>query len=455
MSFPRYPKYKDSGVEWLGQIPAQWDLTRIRHLGRLYGGLTGKSAAEFTAEGPLTRSYIPFTNILNNTVIDPNQLDNVQVAETEEQNIVEDGDLLFLMSSEDHEFLGYSSVARRVPPGTMLNSFCKGLRPTRCDACPEYVNYFCRSPTGRALISQLGFGFTRINLRASALASVAVPLPSLLEQTAIAAFLDRETAKIDPLIAEQQRLIELLQEKRQVVISHAVTKGLNPNAPMKPSGVQWLGDVPDHWSSGRLSFFTELLVDGTHRSPESFPSGDWMYVTAKNIKESGLDLDDISYVSERDHREIYKRCPVRQMDVLYIKDGATAGVAVVNTMQCEFSLLSSVALIRPMATVLRPRFVAYLLNAGQFKNDALNQLVGGAMTRFTLEMIARFKIALPPPTEQDAVVSFLDREIAHIDELIEVAIRAITLLQERRSALISAAVTGQIDVRGLSQQEAA
>jgi type I restriction enzyme S subunit len=127
------------------------------------------------------------------------------------------------MSSEDYEFLGFSALVQSIPPSTYLNSFCKGFRPTTAGCCPEFLNYYCRSRVGRALISSLGFGFTRINLRTGALLSVQVLCPPLPEQRAIAAFLDRETATIDGLVNEAQSAITLLTERRSALISAAVT----------------------------------------------------------------------------------------------------------------------------------------------------------------------------------------------------------------------------------------
>lgn len=209
----------------------------------------------------------------------------------------------------------------------------------------------------------------------------------------------------------------------------------------KDSSVDWLGEVPDHWRTGRLRYVTDLIVDGTHHSPPSHPDGDYRYVTAKNIKEHGFDFSEITYVTSKEHSEIYPRCPVRKGDVLYIKDGATAGIATVNRLSEQFSMLSSVALIRPSELHLLPEFVAYHLNAGRFKNDVLNRLVGGAMTRFTLEMISRFIFVIPPVEDQAAIVAFLDRETAKIDALVAEQRRLIELLKEKRQAVISHAVT--------------
>jgi len=277
--------------------------------------------------------------------------------------------------------------------------------------------------------------------------SLLITIPPVEEQEKIANFLDHETAKIDTLIEKQQQLIKLLKEKRQAVISHAVTKGLNPNAPMLNAGVEWLGEVPEHWSTGRLAYQVDLLVDGTHHSPESYPEGDYLYITAKNIKENGFDFSNISYISSSDHEEIYSRCSVRNDDVLYIKDGATAGIAMINNLKEEFSLLSSVALIRPRKLILRPKYLKYHLNASVFKDEMLNRLSGGAMTRFTIDGISRFNVLIPPLEEQDKIVELIEKRASKMDALTKKAEKAIRFMQERRIALISAVVTGKIDVR--------
>lgn len=213
----------------------------------------------------------------------------------------------------------------------------------------------------------------------------------------------------------------------------------------KDSGVEWLGEIPSHWGAGRLSYACELIVDGTHRSPVTHPVGEFRYVTAKNIKEHGFDFSELTYVSEQDHREIFTRCPVRKADVLYIKDGATAGLALVNSLDEEFSLLSSVALIRPRPSVFDARFVAYHLNAGQFKSNVLSALVGGAMTRFTLDQISRFSFVIPPIPDQKSIVAFLDQETVKIDSLVVEQQRLIELLTEKRQAIISVGVTKGLD----------
>lgn len=290
-------------------------------------------------------------------------------------------------------------------------------------------------------------GSNQTHLSNDAYRKYPVLLPPKSEQMAIASFLDHETGIIDSLIEKQQQLILLLNEKRQALISHAVTKGLNPNAKLKYSSLEWLDEMPNTWDSGRLTYQLELLVDGTHHSPESYPTGDFLYVTAKNIKENGFDFSNITYISAIDHEVIYSRCPVKKDDILYIKDGATAGIAMVNDLENEFSLLSSVALIRPKSNILLPKYLMFQLNAMVFKNEMLNRLNGGAMTRFTIDGISRFNVVIPPISEQNEIIIFIEKKISKMNILIEKAENAIKFIQERRTALISAAVTGKIDLR--------
>jgi type I restriction enzyme S subunit len=307
--------------------------------------------------------------------------------------------------------------------------------------CLQYVTQFYKRPdTNGAKIMNGEMG------------EVFISLPSRCEQDIIRDFLDHETAKIDTLIEKQQQLIQLLKEKRQAVISHAVTKGLSslsggPSVKLRDSGVEWLAEIPEHWRTGRLTYQVDLLVDGTHHSPESHPEGDYLYVTAKNIKEHGFNFSNISYVSSSDHAEIYSRCSVKNDDVLYIKDGATAGIAMVNELEQEFSLLSSVALIRSRKNILKSRYLKHHLNASVFKDEMLNRLSGGAMTRFTIDGISRFNVVIPPIEEQEEIVEYIEARTSQMDVLIAKAETAISFMQERRTALISAAVTGKIDVR--------
>jgi type I restriction enzyme S subunit len=216
---------------------------------------------------------------------------------------------------------------------------------------------------------------------------------------------------------------------------------------MKDSSVDWLGDIPLKWKTGRLSYQCQLIVDGTHHSPENFDEGEYLYISAKNIKEYGFDFSKITYITKQDHEEIYKRCPVRKNDVLYIKDGATAGVALVNSLNEEFSLLSSVGLIRPLAHFINPDFLCLYLNSKIFKENARSGLSGGAMTRFTIDGISRFTVVIPPISEQKEIIEYFQERQINFHKCSNTIKALIEKLKEYRASLISSAITGKIDVR--------
>ena len=451
MTLPRYPAYKDSGVEWLGEVPEHWRISSLKRLTtRISSGKTPLGGSEtYVAEGVL---FLRSQNVYDEGL----RLDDVvfiapEVDESMASSRVKPGDILLNITGAS---IGRTcAVPADFPPANVNQHVC-AIRLS----FPEivaFLTWFMKAISVKAQIDLAQTGAAREGLNFAQIGQLQLALPSQQEALGIAAFLDHETAKIDTLIAEQKSLIALLKEKRQAVISHAVTKGLNPDVPMKDSGVEWLGEVPEHWIHYRLAYACTLIVDGTHHSPESLSQGDYLYVTAKNIKESGFDFSDATYVAAEAHKEIYDRCPVRAGDVLYIKDGATAGVAMVNTKIEEFSLLSSVAMLRVAEGLLDSRFLAYQLNSRGFRSDALAKVLGGAMTRFTLDAISRFIVVVPRIEEQLAIVSFLDRETAKLTTLTSEAKNTVALLRERRSALISAAVTGKIDVRDRVSQEAA
>jgi len=438
MKYRAYAEYKDSEVEWLGEVPSDWEMWKLNHAFEMIGsGTTPPSGSDEWYGGDVP--WVTTGELRENEIFSTTKkVTEETIRKFPTLRKYPQGSIVIAMYGATIGRLGVLAVE-----ATTNQACCVMTKSKEIDN--KYLYYWLQA--FRQDIVNLASGGGQPNINQEVVASLKISASNNLSQQKITNFLDHETAKIDTLIEKQKQLIKLLKEKRQAVISHAVTKGLNPNASMRDSGVEWLGEVPEHWNYGRLIYMCERLVDGTHHSPESHFQGDYLYITAKNIKENGFDFSEITYLTEKDHRDIFSRCSVQKGDVLYIKDGATAGIAMVNYLDDEFSMLSSVALIRPMKSKVIPSFLAYHLNASQFKNNAINQLVGGAMTRFTLDMISRFILSLPPIDEQNKIVDFLNNKTVKFEKLIENANSAINLMQERRTALISAAVTGKIDVR--------
>jgi type I restriction enzyme S subunit len=268
--------------------------------------------------------------------------------------------------------------------------------------------------------------------------------PPLPEQAAIADFLERETAKIDELISEQQQLIELLKEKRQAVISHAVTKGLNPDAPMKPSGIEWLGDVPKHWEVKRLKHISPFITVGVVVNPSSFVADEGLpFIYGGDIREGIIDWANSRRIDERSG-EANSKTKLNAGDLLTVRVGAP-GVTAVVPKECQDGNCASVMLIRQGE--FNSQWLCYAMNTRVVRFQVEVVQYGAAQEQFNIAHAVNFWTPLPPRAEQEEITSFLDTETAKFDTLTSEAQKAIDLLQERRTALISAAVTGQIDVR--------
>ena len=215
---------KDSGVEWIGMIPEHWERFRLKDLGYMYSGLTGKSGDDFRCDDETkTKPYVPFTNVLNNTVIDNNNFNSVVMVDNEQQNKVNVGDLLFLMSSEDYESIAKSAVVLGNPGEVYLNSFCRGLRITNHNCYAPFLNYQLSSEMYRDALRFEARGFTRINIKIDRVASHFVSLPPFSEQQAIAAYLDEKCAKINAATENIGKQIDALKRLKRALINEVVT----------------------------------------------------------------------------------------------------------------------------------------------------------------------------------------------------------------------------------------
>jgi type I restriction enzyme S subunit len=271
---------------------------------------------------------------------------------------------------------------------------------------------------------------------------VLVPSPS--DQTNIAEFLDQETAKIDELVAEQHRLMELLKEKRQAVISHAVTKGLNPNAALKPSGIEWLGDVPAHWDVSLLKRAFRSVDYGISDSLDS--EGAVAILRMGNIENGKVVMDDLKYTGAVDSSLI-----LVPGDLLYNRTNSLDLIGKVGmfigSKDATVSFASYLVRLRTVEESI-PEYFAYLLNTDGILGVArANAFVAIGQCNLNPTRYGQIGVAIPPKSEQRAIVEHLSTQTAKFNALTAEAQRAIDLLQERRTALISAAVTGRIDVR--------
>lgn len=275
-----------------------------------------------------------------------------------------------------------------------------------------------------------------------------VTAPPILEQTQIAAFLDRETAKIDDLMAQQRRLMELLKEKRQAVISHAVTQGLNPQAPMKPSGIEWLGDVPAHWEVKQIKYISSRISSGKTPSggSETYVDQGITFLRSQNVYDEGLRLDAVAFITEAVD-EAMSVSRVAPNDILLNITGASIGRSCVVPIDMPCANVNQHVCVIRLENTSNVPFVGWTFKSSCIKNQIDHAQNGAAREGLNFVQIGEMVLAMPPITEQSAIGAYLDHESTKFDSLTTEAQRAIDLLQERRTALISAAVTGQIDVR--------
>ena len=446
MSFPRYPKYKDSGVEWLGEVPEGWDVKRLRFVAEL--NPSKSEVAALDRETPV--SFLPMDAIGDDGTL---RLDTEKaIGEVENgYTFFRDGDV---------------TVAKITPcyengKGALMTDLVNGIefgttelivaRPRPSQITGTYLHYLFTSPDFRSIGESHMYGAGgQKRVPDAFVRNFATAFPPLPEQTAIAAFLDRETEKIDVLVAEQRRLMELLKEKRQAVISHAVTKGLDPDAPMKESGIEWLGEVPGHWRIGKCGFYLKIL------SGFAFPSSgfsddemDIKLLRGINVGVSRLKWDEIVY---------WKRVPEDKLDIYEMRSGdlvigmdrplISEGIRVAKVKESDLPclLLQRVASLKT-GNNLNADYLNALLSSEMFVAHFAPETTGVSVPHISPEQIYNYVIPVPPIGEQEKIADFISTEAAKLDTLTAEAQRAIDLLQERRTALISAAVTGQIDVR--------
>jgi type I restriction enzyme S subunit len=431
MSFPRHGQYKPSGLKLLGDVPMHWERTALKYLGDYQNGYPFKPEDRADQGLPIIR----ISQLSGDT--EPNLYDGT----LDDRVFVQDGDLLFSWSATIDSFVWTGGPA-------WLNQHIFKVTPTG-EAHKGFLFYVIKHIAPK-LAEFDAHGSTMRHIKKESLGE-RIFVPSIDEQAKIAAFLDRETAKIDSLIAEQTRLIELLREKRQAVISQAVTKGLNPNVPMKDSGVEWLGRIPVHWEVTALKRLCATITDGAHISPET-EGGVFPFISTRDVSEDRIDFDEcLKTTKESFDLMVRSGCRPRAGDVLFSKDG-TIGRTVVVHEDRDFVVASSLIIIRPTQGELRSDYLNVLCQSNVVSRQVDGFVKGAGLPRLSIQNLRKVIGVFPPVDEQREIAAFVSRVSQHFEALGLAARETMGLLQERRAALISAAVTGKIDVRGLVPQ---
>ena len=447
MSFPRYPEYKDSGVEWLGEVPGHWEVTSLGRItvSRCDGPFgSGLKSEHYTETGVrvvrLQNIKAKGFNDSDAAFIDQEYHDNDLTGHE-----VVAGDMLIAGLGDDNNLVGRACVAPVGIEPAMVKADCFRFRLDQQRASSTFVAAVL-SISAEYDSGMLATGTTRSRIPLTITSGRRIPLPPLPEQTAIAAFVARETAKIDALVAEQGRLMDLLKEKRQAVISHAVTKGINPDAPTKDTGIEWLGEVPVHWPVKPLKYLVTLTSGGTPSKENlTYWDGDVPWASSKDLKPSELwdTQDHITQKALDDGAAVLVPTGsiltvVRGMILLHTFPVVVARVPMAINQDLKAILPT---------TGVNADFLAWLLRGASAEVLSRTDEAAHGTKVLRLESWLAMQVPVPPVTEQADIVAGIIRRLGELDTLTAEAQRAIALLQERRTALISAAVTGQIDVR--------
>jgi type I restriction enzyme S subunit len=431
MSFPRYPAYKPSGVAWLGEVPEHWDTKPLWSLFRRtkrQGYEEEELLSVYRDHGVIPKSSRddnfnkPSDDLSAYQLVEPGDLTvnkmkawQGSVAISNYRGIVSPAYHVYSpLHSENSRFLHYLMRCDRYTAAHL--SLSKGIRVNQWDLQPEYHS------------------------------RMAILLPPMEEQATIATFLDHETTKIDALIAEQQHLIELLQEKRQAVISHAATKGLNPDAPMKDSGVEWLGEVPAHWDVRKISqLFVGIGSGTTPRSDEIeyYEDGDIPWVVTGDLNDELLESCS-NFITRKAMQAHTTLRLYPKGSVAVAMYGATIGKAALFGL--EATVNQACCVLPPSVKVNENLLLHFIISA---RNHLISLATGGGQPNINQDIVRSLRIPIPEVDEQIEIVEHLSKILVELEGLLRLSDRQVRLLQERRSALISAAVTGQIDVRGL------
>lgn len=448
--FRPYPEYKDSGLEWLGKIPAHWSTARLKTLASVQLSNVDKKSAD----DEIAVKLCNYVDVYYNERI-TSDLEFMKATATPQQIrrfSLQEGDVLITKDSESWDDIAVPAVVTEDLPGVLCGYHLAHIRPvSNCDGV--FLSRLFSALGPRDQFHVAANGITRFGLGGDAIRTGVFAVPPLPEQSAIAAFLDRETAKIDVLVARKERLIELLQEKRTALITRVVTRGLDPNVSMKDSGVEWLGEIPEHWEVKRIRHVVRWIEQGW--SPEcenrEADADEWGVLKAGCVNR-GTFIEDEHKALPPALNSIPK-LEITEGDLLMSRASGSrdlvGSVALVRRCRPRLLLCDKIFRLHVDAAVSERGFLAYAMNSRVARSQIEIVLSGGSglANNIPQEAVKNLVLAQPPVDEQRSIVADLDCQSASIDALVAKVCEAIDRLKEFRIALVSAAVTGKIDIR--------
>ncbi|MGZ8946166.1 MAG: restriction endonuclease subunit S [Methylococcaceae bacterium] len=414
MKYKPYPRYKDSGIEWLREVPKGWDIKKLKYLAKIKNGQDQKQVLIEDGGFPVYGSGGEFGRAYQ-------YLYNQKSVLLGRKGTI-DKPLFIQEPFWTVDTMYYTKIFSSV--------------------FPKFFFYQCLTIE----FNYYQFGSTVPSMTQESLHNNYFAVPNFQEQTTIANFLDRETLRIDALAEEKNHFIGLLKEKRLALISHVVTKGLDTTVKMKDSGVEWLGEVPEHWMMSYLKFVTYKIIDTEHKTATFYEDGEYHVVRTSDVKNGRLIFKSAKYTNHEVYLEWTARGTPEAGDILFTRE-APAGEACIVPTNSQICLGQRMVLFKVNHKKILPMFLLYSLYGG-LSDDFIRQLSqGSTVIHLNMADIKNIPLFEIPINEQQSIVQYLEQQTTKIDSLITETQQSIALLKEHRTALISAAVTGKIDVR--------
>ena len=419
---------KDSGIEWIGEIPADWELSKI---GAVYEERNEKvSDADFPPLSVTKQGVVPQLE----TAAKTNDGDN--------RKLIRKNDFVINSRSDRRGSCGISEYDGSC---SLINTV---LKPRR-NMCNAYYSFVFRSERFADEFYSWGNGIVDDlwSTKWSNMKRIYIPAPSLQEQRRIADYLDRKCSQIDAIIARQQEVIEKLKAYKLSVITEAVTKGLNPDVPMKDSGVEWIGEIPEHWKMVRLKFLLSHIIDCPHETPIYSADGDYLVIRTADQDLGKLRTDEDMYrLDEGEYQNRIRRMPLEKDDIVYGREGERWGLACLVPESNKYCLGQRMLQFRCKRELFLPRFAMWALNSKFVYLQGAVDTIGSTSPHVNISTVRNFLIPVLPISEQQEIAEYIDKKMSQLDKEIEHRENLICKLNEYKKSLIYEVVTGKQEV---------
>ena len=430
-------------LAWTGQLPDNWEAKPLR------------SAADYVVsnvdkvpdDDEIPVRLCNYTDVYNNEFITL-ALDFMQATASEAEisrfGVAVD-DVIITKDSESWDDIGVPALVRETADDLVCGYHLARLRPLKKKMNGAFLFRCLQAKPVRVQLELAANGVTRFGIPKSEIGTMRLPVPPLPQQRAIADYLDRETARLDALVAAKKRVLGLLSEKRHALITRAVTRGLDPHVPLRDSGIPWLGKIPAHWEIKRLKHISPCITVGVVVNPSSYVAPEGVpFLYGSDITEEGINTVSARRVPlDVSRNDLTKTC-LKTSDIVTVRVGAP-GVTAVVPPELDGANCASIMLTRG-APSFDSSWLAYAMNSSVGRHQVALVQYGAAQEQFNIGHAATFSFAVPPLTEQRDTVSHLHSTIGSVNALRTTTTQTIELLKERRAALIAAAVTGQLEV---------